>query len=322
MTSRKNQSAEITSAEIKPQSDAAPMRRDVHPVHADSDLSDAHLSPMTVNFEALSRCLAPAMSTLVLMLGVLCLAASAASAKTITVTGIGDTIAVDGVVTLREAITAANTNAPSGDAPAGDSGLDVINFNIPGGGVKTISPTSALPAISEPITINGYTQPGASPNTLALGSDAVLLIELNGANAGASANGLTLNGGNSTIRGLVINRFSLQGIAIQTTHGNVVAGNFIRPNPAGTANFPVPNCNVGVYVKSANNIIGGSVPADRNVVSGIASASGGTGVWLDTITAHNNKVIGNYIGTDASGTTTVGTFNNGLSISGTSNIIG
>ena len=35
---------------------------------------------------------------------------------TITVGGIGDTIANDGVVTLREAITAANTNAASGDA--------------------------------------------------------------------------------------------------------------------------------------------------------------------------------------------------------------
>ena len=41
---------------------------------------------------------------------------------TITVTGTGDTIANDGIVTLREAITAANTNAASGDAPAGDAG--------------------------------------------------------------------------------------------------------------------------------------------------------------------------------------------------------
>ena len=50
----------------------------------------------------------------------------------------------------------------------------MINFNIPGGGIQTISPTSALPAITEPITINGYTQPGASANTLAVGTNAVL----------------------------------------------------------------------------------------------------------------------------------------------------
>ena len=46
---------------------------------------------------------------------------------TITVTSLGDTIATDGVVTLREAIEAANTDAASGDAPAG-SGTDSIVF--------------------------------------------------------------------------------------------------------------------------------------------------------------------------------------------------
>src|SRR5947207_10468386 len=70
---------------------------------------------------------------------------------TIVVTGTGDTIAVDGVVTLREAITAASTNAPSGDAPAGDAGLDTINFNIPGSGVHTISPATALPQITQDV---------------------------------------------------------------------------------------------------------------------------------------------------------------------------
>src|SRR5262245_31736785 len=70
----------------------------------------------------------------------------------ITVTDVGDTIAPDGVVTLREAITAANTNAPSGDAPAGDPGLDTIKFNI-GGVVQTIHLTNELPEVTEPITI-------------------------------------------------------------------------------------------------------------------------------------------------------------------------
>jgi hypothetical protein len=49
-------------------------------------------------------------------------------AVTITVNSAGDTIAVDGAITLREAITAANTNAPSGDAPAGSPGYDCIRF--------------------------------------------------------------------------------------------------------------------------------------------------------------------------------------------------
>src|SRR5947207_15233320 len=80
----------------------------------------------------------------------------------ITVTGTGDTVATDGIVTLREAITAANTNAASGDAAAGTPGLDTIDFNIPGAGVQTITPGTDLPTITDPVTIEGYTQPGSS----------------------------------------------------------------------------------------------------------------------------------------------------------------
>src|SRR5262249_42750701 len=76
----------------------------------------------------------------------------------ITVTGTGDTIAVDGVVTLREAITAANTHAVSGDAPAGTE-FDTIKFNIPTSdpgfdAVKrawSIKPSSALPTITDSV---------------------------------------------------------------------------------------------------------------------------------------------------------------------------
>ncbi len=70
--------------------------------------------------------------------------------STIVVTGTGDEIANDGIVTLREAITAANTDAASGDAIAGDAGLDTIDFNIPGPGVHTITLESTLPTITEP----------------------------------------------------------------------------------------------------------------------------------------------------------------------------
>src|SRR4051812_17853336 len=74
---------------------------------------------------------------------------------TITVTGTVDTIANDGVVTLREAITAANTNAdPSGDTTPGDPGPDTIAFNVPGAGVRTNNLTSALPTITDPVVID------------------------------------------------------------------------------------------------------------------------------------------------------------------------
>src|SRR5262249_20113294 len=154
---------------------------------------------------------------------------------TITVTGTGDTIAKDGVVTLREAITAANTNAdPSGDTTPGDPGPDTIAFNIPGAGVRTISLTSALPTITDPIIIDGYSQPGSSANTLADGDDAVLLIELS--RGDLALNGLTITAGGSTVRGLVINGNitpGIHGIELRTNGGNRIEGDLMRPRAPG-----------------------------------------------------------------------------------------
>ena len=66
----------------------------------------------------------------------------------ITVTSTGDAInATDGEVTLREAITAANRQREH-QRRGRRRGLwdnDTIDFDIPGAGVQTIQPTSALP---------------------------------------------------------------------------------------------------------------------------------------------------------------------------------
>jgi len=106
---------------------------------------------------------------------------------------------------LCEAINTANANA----------GPDTITFNIPGPGPHTIQPTSALPTITDMVIIDGYTQPGATTNTNGpgLGINAVLMIELDGSNAGVGVSGLRITAGNSTVRGLVINRFNNHGIA-------------------------------------------------------------------------------------------------------------
>ena len=63
-------------------------------------------------------------------------------------------------------------------------GADTINFNIGGTDpVKTISPSSSLPTITESVIINGYSQLGASASTGATGNNAVLKLQLNGFNA-------------------------------------------------------------------------------------------------------------------------------------------
>ena len=89
-------------------------------------------------------------------------------------------------------------------------GTDTIKFNISGAGVHTITPATTLPAITSPVTIDGYTQPGSAENTLENGDNAVLLIQLTGS---PSVNGLVVEGGSSTIRGLVINGFG--GVSLQ-----------------------------------------------------------------------------------------------------------
>src|SRR5215203_3095173 len=102
--------------------------------------------------------------------------------------------------TLRAALNEANYTP----------GADTINFAIAGTGVKTIAPESELPTITEGLSINGYTQTGAHPNTRAVGSDAVLRIEFNGAGV-QNGSGLVIEAANSTVKGLVINRWVNRG---------------------------------------------------------------------------------------------------------------
>src|SRR5262249_31340961 len=115
----------------------------------------------------------PTLLTLALSV-VLAAASTTASAGTVTVNDSGDSsnpcaTTGTGTCTLRDAITYANANAGS-----------TVAFGISGSGVHTMTPASALPAITAAVTIDGYTQPGSSPNTLATGDDAVLDIQLSG----------------------------------------------------------------------------------------------------------------------------------------------
>src|SRR5208282_4823595 len=88
-----------------------------------------------------------------------------------------------------------------------------------------------LPTIStNAAIINGYSQPGASKNTLAQGDNAKLTIALSGLTAGA-INGLTVGQQGSQVLGLDVENFSEAGVLI-TAGGNVqVAGCFIGTDP-------------------------------------------------------------------------------------------
>lgn len=219
-----------------------------------------------------------------------------------------------GAGSLREAIQVANSFISAGS--------DTISFAIPGAGVKTINLSSALPVITDAVLLDGYTQPGASANTLCAGNDAVLRVVLAGGLIVGNADGLTLAGvGNITVRGLVIHAFPGDGVAITSGTNHQVAGCFVGMDVTGSSNT-VGNVANGIYVLgpgTSANRLGGETPADRNVIS----ANSSTGITIEN--SPNNIVAGNFIGTDASGTLDRG---NGVSgvlvyLSGSvSNVIG
>jgi hypothetical protein len=206
---------------------------------------------------------------------------------------------LDGDISLREAICAANNTA----------GSDIIGFNIdpltdPGcsGGVCTIQPGSGglgeLPALDDDdgTTIDGYTQTGATPAMDT--TPAVLKIELDGTSAGGSANGFRITSAGNTIRGLVINRFG-NGVSIENDD-NTISGNHIGTDASGTldrGNYD----GVAIYNGAQNNTVGGDTAGERNVISGNDSH----GLFMDS-GAQNNTVSGNYIGLAANGTDALG----------------
>jgi hypothetical protein len=111
-----------------------------------------------------------------------------------------------GAGSLRDAIVQLNQDP--------NPGVDTIAFSI-GSGAETIIPMSPLPSINHSVIIDGTTQPGFAGTPL---------IELDGAQAGSSANGLVIAAGNSTVMDLVINRFALDGILLQTSGGDSIQG--------------------------------------------------------------------------------------------------
>lgn len=202
-----------------------------------------------------------------------------------------DSTAFNGLqCTLRAALQQANATA----------GADTINFNIPGIGVKTISPASDLPKITDTVTVNGYSQPGSTTNTLSQGTNAVLRVELAGTLAGPNASGLTTDrtASNVVVRGLAINRFGFTGVELLGNNSKV-EGNFIGTDPSGILDRGNGSFG-GVLVHGDSNAIGGNSPFQRNLVSG-----NGEGVDLNT-NADNNRVQGNLIGTGKDGTSDLG----------------
>ncbi|MEG4044661.1 Calx-beta domain-containing protein, partial [Microcoleus sp. Pol17_C1] len=226
-------------------------------------------------------------------------------AATITVNSTDDSNIRNAVLTLREAILVANgtLNVPAltvaeqaqinGTVGSG-ADRDTIAFNIGAiGSQQLIQPLSALPPISDPAIVDGWSQGGAGYNGLPL-------VELSGNLAGVGMVGLDITAGNSTVQGLAINRFDLAGIRLQTNGGNATVSNHIGTDLAGTIDRGNRR---GIWIDG--------VPDNRienNLISGNDNLNVGLGIEISGIAARNNQVIGNLIGTDVTGTVAIGNY--------------
>lgn len=237
---------------------------------------------------------------------------------TITVdTSADNSTASDGFCTLREAIVNSNndTDSTGGDCVAG-SGNDIIEFDITsneGAGPHTISVSTDLPELNDTTTIDGYSETGAAENTALAPApfDGTIMVQLDG--GGTVDRGFWAGTGSdgSIIKGLSITGFDIDGILLEPADDQTVVGNYIGLQPDGST---VDANNNGVVVNNSDDdTIGGTSPADRNIISG--NTNYGIAVDASLNTSNNTVIRGNYIGVGADGTSDKGNGSDGISTS-------
>ncbi len=195
---------------------------------------------------------------------------------------IDDGVSDGRVTTLREALRLANLLP----------GKDTISFNVPGP-YADIFVGSPLPTITDPVVIDGTTQPGYAGTPV---------VAIYGPTQNTGWNGLHITAGDSTIRGLHIFNFyqtfpsgsitSGNGIVLEERGGNLIEGNYL----GSATSYSRGNDTSGItLIHSDGNTIGGATPEARNVISGNYNS----GIFL--FESSDNVISGNYIGTDPAG---------------------
>lgn len=226
--------------------------------------------------------------------------------------GDGFCATVGGDCTLRAAIEESNARPGYEEIH-----FDVRNPNDSCPDLVVIQPATSLTIDDKQaygLTIDGYTQCGASPNTQPVHGDAVIKVEIAG-NETEGIYGLFVNSPNNTIKGLALYDWNYQ-ILLRGARSqyNQVEGNFISTNAANDywMSFPGENDGLRIDWSASNNTIGGDTPAQRNLISG----GDQDGLGLQGPDVSNNLVIGNYIGLAQDGTTALRNQSDGVDIAG------
>jgi len=225
------------------------------------------------------------------------------------------------------------TNVQDGDnpPPVGSLRAAITNANSNGGGEisfhigtdcsprKVITLTKGLPAITAPISILGYKQPGAQKNTRddGGGDDAVICIVLEGSNT--VVNGLVAaNTANAVldVQGLAFGGFTGSAIRLNGGSHHNIAGNHIGGAVGAVTLAP---SNYGIYVAAgvSNAFIGGQDPVNRNII-GAAMTDGiyVAGPGSSTPAASGISILGNYVGVEYNVGLTMPYLNSGNAVKG------
>lgn len=256
---------------------------------------------------------------LLIIVGIVIPVSRVSASVTITVNTTADDQANDGACTLREAILASNTDTASGAAVGectAGSGADTIEFDISGTGLKTIHISTGLPAITRTVTIDGYTQTGASVNTADFPDpmNGTLTVEID-ASGESDIYGFNIVGSQAdgtVVKGLIINDIPYEAMYLTDVDNVSIEGNYIGTSSTGNVADGGSSHGVRIGGNSTGNIIGGASAAKRNVISG----NGNTGVlFYGSAQTTGNSVQGNYIGVGADGTTRLGNSQQGVASS-------
>lgn len=198
-----------------------------------------------------------------------------------------------------------------------------IRFDIPAGdpgysnGVYTIRLTGMLPPlVADGTVIDGSTQPGFAGNPLVLVDASHIIPET------FTSNTFLIYSANNRIKNIAFTGFNWNGLTLEYADAtnNTISGCWIGLDSTGAD--AAPNANQGILIQkgASGNIIGGVTALARNVISGNSQY----GIFITDTNTAGNRIVGNYLGTDFSGSNAVPNGKSGIIIGGGAggNIVG
>jgi parallel beta-helix repeat protein len=205
------------------------------------------------------------------------------------------TLSDGGAGSLRQAIQQANVHA----------GADVISFDVAG----TIELSSALPAVTGEVDLDGTTAPGyAGTPVVQIAFDHFGGLQFVAGSKGSELSSLSLVGATGA------------GLTVSHVNDVTVTGNYIGVDLDGETGDG--NSGNGVLLLATTGDTIGTSTGGTFQLSNVISGNGGNGIEVEN--ASGNIIAMNTIGTDATGTVALGNDQAGILITGKSanNLIG